>query len=87
VVYGDNSSMPELVGDAGLPADSRDPRAIARQLRRLLREEGLARELGRRALTRAKEFTWQRTAADTARVYERRVRGAGAPERQKTGTS
>jgi len=67
--------------------DSRDPRAIARQLQRLLREEGLARELGRRALARSKEFTWQRTAADTARVYERRVRGAGAPERQKTGTS
>jgi len=87
VVYGDNSSMPELVGDAGLPVDSRDPRAIARQLQRLLREEGLARELGRRALARSKEFTWQRTAADTARVYERRVRGAGAPERQKTGTS
>jgi glycosyltransferase involved in cell wall biosynthesis len=87
VVYGDNSSMPELVGDAGLPVDSRDPRAIARQLRRLLREEGLARELGRRALARSQEFTWQRTAADTARVYEQRVRGAGAPERRQTGTS
>ncbi len=69
VIYGNNSSMPEVVGDAGLAADARDVTDIARQMRRLLDDEALVRELRSRAVTRAREFSWNRAAEETARAY------------------
>jgi glycosyltransferase involved in cell wall biosynthesis len=71
VVYGNNSSMPALVDDAGLAADSRDVADLARQMRRLVCDDELAESLGRRALERAVEFTWDRAAAQTVVVYEK----------------
>lgn len=70
VIYGDNSSMPEVVGDAGLPADSRDPASIARQMKRLLQDAELARALGKRGVERARRFTSERTAARTLALYD-----------------
>ena len=37
---------------------------------RLLEEPGLAEELRRRGLERAREFTWERTAAQLADVLD-----------------
>ncbi len=70
VIYGDNSSMPEIVGDAGLAADADDPRDIARQMHRLVASPKHRAELSERALRRAAEFRWQRTAEQTVQVYE-----------------
>ena len=62
------TSIPEVVGDAGLLADPRDAEALAAALVRVLEEPGLAEELRRRGLERAREFTWERTAAAFAEV-------------------
>jgi glycosyltransferase involved in cell wall biosynthesis len=70
VVYGRNSAMPEVVGDAGLAVDSRDMDDIARQMRRLLDDEALAHELRTRAVERARSFSWARAAAETVAAYE-----------------
>jgi glycosyltransferase involved in cell wall biosynthesis len=70
VIYGNNSAMPEVVGDAGLPADARDVADIARQMRRLLDDPALARDLRARAVVRAQAFSWARAAEETAGVYE-----------------
>src|SRR5919108_1493494 len=56
------TSLPEVVGDAGLLADPTDADALAAALSRVLTEPGLADELRRRGLERAREFTWERTA-------------------------
>jgi glycosyltransferase involved in cell wall biosynthesis len=56
------TSIPEVVGEAGLLCDPRDPEALAAALVRVLEEPGLAEELRRRGLERAAEFTWDRTA-------------------------
>ena len=56
------TSIPEVVGDAGLLADPRDPAALAAALVRVLDEPELAEDLRRRGLERAREFTWERTA-------------------------
>jgi glycosyltransferase involved in cell wall biosynthesis len=62
------TSVPEVVGDAGLLCDPRDPDALAGALVRVLEEPGLADELRRRGLERASEFTWDRTAESFERL-------------------
>ena len=56
------TSIPEVVGDAGLLCDPRNAEALAAALVRVLEEPGLADELRRRGLERAAAFTWDRTA-------------------------
>jgi glycosyltransferase involved in cell wall biosynthesis len=70
VIYGNNSSMPEIVADAGLPVDPEDPLDMARQMRRLLSDHDLATTLGKRAIDRAGCFSWERTAARTLDLYD-----------------
>jgi glycosyltransferase involved in cell wall biosynthesis len=62
VVASDRTSIPEVVGDAGLLCDPESPEALARALRRVLDEPGLAEELRRRGLARSREFSWDATA-------------------------
>ena len=69
VVYGNNSALPEIVEDAGLPVDADDASDIARQLDHLLADDDLARTLGERGLRRASELSWERTGRRTMAVY------------------
>jgi glycosyltransferase involved in cell wall biosynthesis len=62
VVASSASSIPEVVGDAGLLRDPRDAEGLAEALVRVLEEPGLADDLRRRGLERAAAFTWERTA-------------------------
>ena len=70
VVASNTTSIPELVGDAALLCPPGDVDAFAAALRRLRTEEGLADDLRRRGLARAKEFTWERTAQQLSDVVE-----------------
>jgi hypothetical protein len=65
-----SSASRDVVGEAGLLCDPRDAHAQANALVRLLEEPGLAEELRRRGLERAREFTWERTAAQLADVLD-----------------
>ena len=49
-------------GDAGLAFDPTDVAAMAATLGRVLDEPALRERLGRRALRRARRFTWSATA-------------------------
>jgi glycosyltransferase involved in cell wall biosynthesis len=71
VIYGNNSSMPEIVGNAGLAADSWDVDDITRQMHRLVFDAELAKSLGRAALKRSRDFSWERTAQKTLAAYHR----------------
>jgi alpha-1,3-rhamnosyl/mannosyltransferase len=75
VLGGDNSSMPEIVGDAGLLVDARDDDAIAAVIARLAADAALRDELRVRGLSRAAEFTWERAAAQTLASLERALAG------------
>lgn len=70
VVASNLSSLPEVVGDAGLLADPWDPDAFGGALLRVLRDAGLRDALRARGLERARTFTWGRTARETLRGYE-----------------
>lgn len=69
VVAANTSSLPEVVGDAGLLVRPGDPEALAEAMARVLGDPDVAADLRRRGLERAKRFTWEETAARTLAVY------------------
>jgi len=64
------SSMPEAAGDAALLVDPLDEWDLYQGMERMVLDEELRGELRRRGLQRAKRFSWEKTAAQTLRVYE-----------------
>ena len=70
VVTSNTSSLPEVGGDAALYADPLDPHSIAREVRRAVEDLDLREQMIRKVTLRAREFTWERTARETLRVYE-----------------
>jgi len=70
VVASDRSSLPEVVGDAGLLVDPADPDAWTEALERVLGDEALRDDLRRRGRARAASFTWTRTARETWQVLQ-----------------
>jgi glycosyltransferase involved in cell wall biosynthesis len=71
VVCSNASSLPEVVGDAGLLVPPDDPRAWVEALDQVLCDPGLRAELRGRGLARARQFTWEAAARQTLAVYER----------------
>ncbi len=69
VVASDCSSMPEVLGDAGVLAPAHDSAAFASAIRRIIADPGWANELRRRGTERAAVFGWDRTAAAHAQLY------------------
>ncbi|MBI4673041.1 MAG: glycosyltransferase family 4 protein [Chloroflexi bacterium] len=63
------SCLPEIAGNAAHFIDPYDQTAIARALRRLATDDAYRSELATRGLTRARLFSWERTAQQTLQVY------------------
>ncbi len=63
------SSIPEVVGDAGLLVDPLEPGEIAAGLRRLADDRVWAGELADRGLERVGLFTWERAANSIMELY------------------
>jgi glycosyltransferase involved in cell wall biosynthesis len=64
------TSVPEIVGDAGLLCDPRSAGELAAALTRGLDDAELAATLRERGVRRAADFTWERTARALAAVFE-----------------
>lgn len=74
VLTGNLTSLPEVVGDAGLMTHPDDVDAMGAALQSLLEERELREQLCAAGLERAKTFSWDRCARETAKVYERAQR-------------
>ncbi len=71
VVASSTGSLPEVVGDAGRFCPPLDAGALARELVTLLQDDATHAELARRALARAKLFSWERGAELAAACFAR----------------
>jgi glycosyltransferase involved in cell wall biosynthesis len=63
VVAADRAALPETCGDAAILIDPDDPGALAGAVLRAATEPALREDLRARGLSRAAQFTWDRTAA------------------------
>lgn len=70
VIVSNASSLPEVVGDAGLLLPPTDVQAWVEALRRVLNDNAFHAELRARGLHRAKQFTWEKAARETLKVYD-----------------
>jgi glycosyltransferase involved in cell wall biosynthesis len=68
VIGSDTTSIPEVVGEAGLFFDPNNAAVLAEHLAAVLDDKVLREKLQRRSLQRAATFSWQRSAQDTLRV-------------------
>ena len=73
VVVSDRSSLPEVVGDAGIVIPADDAEAWRRALEAVAGDTALAADLRRRGIVRAAEFSWGRSAELTWRAIDRAV--------------
>jgi glycosyltransferase involved in cell wall biosynthesis len=76
VIAGNAFDAADSVADAGILADPEDAPALAGHIVRVLTEPGLRARLSGLAVARAREFSWEATAAGTAAAYRQ---AAGRP--------
>jgi glycosyltransferase involved in cell wall biosynthesis len=70
VIAGNRTSLPEVVGDAGLLVDPFDKDALRAALARLIDDSDLRARLRVKGLERARHFSWRETAHLTLKAYE-----------------
>lgn len=70
VVSSDRSSMPEIIGSAAEFFDPESIDAMAFALERVLFSTERANELRQKGQARLQDFTWQRCAQETLRIYQ-----------------
>jgi len=71
VVCSNASSLPEVVGSAGLLVPPHDTHALTAALRRLLSDPDLQAKLKYLGPLQAASFTWEEAARQTVKVYEK----------------
>jgi len=69
VVTSDTTSLPEVVGDAGIAVPPADIDQVAAAMARLLDDIDYAAVLGKRGRERAKLFSWESAAIETLEIY------------------
>lgn len=69
VVAANNSSIPEIAGDAALLVKTGDAKAMAGAIRTLLNDDRRHGELRQKGLSRAAEFSWEQCARQTVNAY------------------
>ena len=75
VITSNISSLPEVVGEAGILVDPYNIEEIAQAIRTVLTDPDLRRSMSEKGLERAKLFTWENTARQTIKIYEEVLQG------------
>lgn len=68
-IVSDASSLPEVVGDAALTFQARNPEQLADRMVRLIQDAALRAQLADKGPRRASEFRWQAAAAAHLKLY------------------
>lgn len=70
VVTSNRSSCPEIATDGALLIDPYNPTDIAQSIAHILNDPDLKKGLGKKALKRSEAFSFEKTAAETLKVYQ-----------------
>ena len=70
VVVSITSSLPEVVGDAGITVDPYDVENIAEAIYRVISDRDLNKQMRKKGLERARLFSWEKAAGETLTILE-----------------
>ena len=70
VIASNTTSIPEVVGEAGLLVDPSDADALAQAMENIIEDTAARESLALRGLTRAEGFKWEDTARRTVEAFE-----------------
>lgn len=70
VVYSQETSLPEVMGDVGISFDPYNPAALTASLKKLWQNKSLQAEQSKLGILRARFFSWKQTAKQTLAVYD-----------------
>lgn len=70
VIFGNNSSMPEVAGDGGIAVNVMDVSDIQEAMLKISTDQVLREDLGKKALIQAKKFSWLKTALETLHYFD-----------------
>ena len=71
VITSNQTSLPEVVGNAGIMVEPDDVDAMREHLRQLLEDRVYAENMGEHGRIRAQTFSWDRCARETFSVYQK----------------
>ena len=70
VITSNTASMPEISGDAAFFFDPANDHQLTALLFDVMGNENLRKELSRKGIDRARQFSWDKTARATLKIYE-----------------
>ena len=74
VITSNTSSLPEVVGDAGIMINPIDIDSLTESMLKILTDPELREEMSRKSLERAEMFSWKKTAKETWKCIRRCTR-------------
>lgn len=73
VITSNTSSLPEVVGDAGIMLDPQDLEGLCRALQEVVVNPELHTEMSKRSLVQAANFSWDRCVEETIAAYKNAI--------------
>jgi glycosyltransferase involved in cell wall biosynthesis len=70
VIVSNTSSIPEVVGKAGILLAPKNEAKWAKEMIRLTKDSKLAKNLSQKGILQARKFSWKKTARETIEVYK-----------------
>lgn len=70
VVTADSTSLPEVVGDAGIMLNPYDEDALCEAMNKMYSDGDLRKKYSSLGLERSKKFSWQRCAEEYAEIFK-----------------
>lgn len=68
-IVSNRSSLPEVVGDAGVQIDPDDGRQLQEAIAEIAHDKALSRDLAERGRERSQRFTWSKAAAQMEEIF------------------
>jgi glycosyltransferase involved in cell wall biosynthesis len=78
VISSTASSLPEVVGEAGLLIDPADTEALAKAMEQVLSDTEMRKQMQSAGLVQAQNFSWEKTARQTIESYRRALTPDGS---------
>lgn len=74
-VTSNTSSLPEVVGEAGITLDPGDEKSLVKTMKALYDDEELCQHYARKGLERSQQFSWKKCAKEHVEIYNKVITG------------